>query len=193
MKRLYILGLSFATLAASVAIASGMPLLKDASNAWAKEPIAQQPQRQVQVELELAAQKQVVTRDAQGKKKTSWQPLTKNNTVVQPGDTLRYMVNSKNISERAIDNLAITQPIPQGTMYVLNSAKMGLGSDVAVTYSIDGGKTFTANPTIKIELADGKVETSPAPAEAYTHVRWQFSEVLKPSVAFKSSYQVSVR
>lgn len=193
MKHLYALSLGLVALTASVAIASEVPSFKNSSNAWANEAIAQQPQQKTQVALELAAQKQVVTRDAQGKPKVSWQPLTKNNTVVQPGDILRYIVTSKNVSDRAIQNLAVVQPIPQGTIYILNSATIGLGSNVAVTYSIDGGKSFVANPTIKVKLPNGQTETRPAPPEAYTHVRWIFSETLKPSVAFNSSYQVRVR
>jgi uncharacterized repeat protein (TIGR01451 family) len=106
---------------------------------------------------------------------------------------MRYVVTSTNVSDRAISNLVVTQPIPQRTIYVLNSATLGIAGNVEVTYSIDGGKTFVAQPTIQVKQPDGTVETRPAPAETYTHVRWKFPEALNPAVALNSSYQVKVR
>jgi uncharacterized repeat protein (TIGR01451 family) len=203
MNRWQILGLSLVALTASVAVASEVPAVKNLQAAGTQlvkniqgqgqTPPAQQPQQKALVELELAAQKQVVTQDKEGKLKASWQPLAQENRLVQPGDTIRYIVTSKNVSDRPVSDLSVTQPIPQGTTYVLDSAKLSLAGNIQVAYSIDGGKSFVAQPTIQVKLPDGTIETRPAPAEVYTHVRWEFSEPLNPSVALNSSYQVKVR
>jgi uncharacterized repeat protein (TIGR01451 family) len=204
MKRWQILSLGIVALTASVAVASEVPAVKNLRNAGTQlvqniqgqtpaNPAPPAEQQKSLVELELAAQKQVATRNEKGETQTSWQPLAQNNTVVRPGDVMRYVVTSKNVSDRAISNLVVTQPIPQRTMYVLNSATLGIAGNVEVTYSIDGGKTFVAQPTIQVKQPDGTVETRPAPAETYTHVRWKFPEVLNPAVALNSSYQVRVR
>src|SRR3989442_1364945 len=42
---------------------------------------------------------------------------------------------------------------------------------VRVEYSIDGGKSYSARPTIAV-VQDGKSVEQPAPRERYTHVRW---------------------
>lgn len=153
--------------------------------------VAQTVQRQqAQMQLNLGAAKKVVTKDAQGKPQTVWQTL-KGNVVVLPGDTLRYTVSGENTSDRAVRNFVITQPVPAQTIYVLNSATAPSGTDM--TYSIDNGKTFVKNPTIQVKLPDGKVETRPAPAERYTHIRWKYNTAINPQAAVNAMYQVRVR
>jgi uncharacterized repeat protein (TIGR01451 family) len=199
MKRLHVLSFGIVGLIVSAAVASQIPGLKNvmgegafASGSQTTET-AQNPQEKALVALELAAQKQVLTKDSEGKTKVNWQPLAGENLTVQPGDVVRYVIASKNTGDRAAENFVLTQPVPQGTTYVKDSAKQGLAENVAVTYSIDGGKTYVAQPVIPVTLPDGKVENRPAPLETYTHVRWQFPESLKPSIAMNNSYQVKVR
>jgi hypothetical protein len=100
-------------------------------------------------------------------------------------------LSGENQSDRPIKNLTLNQPIPKGMMYVLKSANM-TNKDAKITYSIDGGRSFVDNPTIKVTLPSGKVETKPAPATAYTHIRLKL-----PSVAAKTTvqatYQTQVR
>lgn len=153
--------------------------------------IAQTVQRQqAQVQLNLGVAKKVLTKDAQGKPQTTWQTL-KGNVVVQPGDTLRYTVIGENTSDRAVRNFTLTQPIPQQTTYVLSSATAP--SNTKMTYSIDNGKTFVDNPTIQVKLPNGKVETRPAPAERYTHIRWKYTTAINAKSAVNATYQVRVR
>lgn len=147
------------------------------------------PQRKVQ--LNLLAQKQVVQKDTQGKQKVTWQAL-QGKGIVQPGDVIRYTVSGANNSDRPIKNLVVTQPIPQRTMYVLNSTTVK-NEGATITYSIDKGKTFVAKPIIRVKLANGKVETQPAPANMYTHVRWKFEQPINPKTAVNAAYQVRVR
>jgi hypothetical protein len=59
--------------------------------------------------------------------------------------------------------------------------------------SIDNGKHFVAKPMIRVKLANGKVETQPAPANMYTHVRWKFEQPISPKTALNAAYQVRVK
>ncbi|WP_017654350.1 hypothetical protein [Fortiea contorta] len=151
--------------------------------------VAQSAKTQGQVELRLQAEKQVVAQDQQGKQSKTWTPL-KGQAVVQPGDVLRYTLLSENKSDRLIKNLTLNQPIPKGMVYVLNS--IDVAKDAKITYSIDGSRTFVENPTVKVTLANGKTETKPAPASAYTHIRLQIPSVAGQATV-KATYQTQVR
>lgn len=157
-----------------------------------REAVAQNLQQEPQVQLTLSAAKQVVTTDSTGKTETTWQPLS-GEVTVQPGDVLRYSLDGKNASDRPVRNLVLTQPIPEQMKYVLNSATGDRATSSEMTYSIDGGKTFVANPTVEVTLPDGTVETQPAPAEVYTHIRWSLSNAIGANASLNVAYQVEVR
>lgn len=150
---------------------------------------AQSPQKQQALKLILAAEKKVLVKDEQGKQKVTWQAL-KEQAVVQPGDILRYTLTGENTSDRPIKNLTLNPPIPQGMVYVLKSANFP--GNAKITYSIDGGRSFVENPTIKLTLPNGKVETQPAPATAYTHIRLKLPLVAAKTTV-KVTYQTQVR
>jgi uncharacterized repeat protein (TIGR01451 family) len=190
MKRLSIVGLG-AIAAISLIPFGGTPLLVKAFNAGSTT--AQNVARQPKVQLNLAAEKKVVQLDEKGKEKVTWQALNQGKAVVNPGDVLRYTVSGANKGNSPAKNLAITQPIPKGMVYVLKSATVASNESSAVTYSIDNGKTFVAQPTVEVVLPSGKVETRPAPAEAYTHVRWTVGNTLAPDAGVNVAYQVKVR
>jgi uncharacterized repeat protein (TIGR01451 family) len=187
MKRFSIASLGAIAVMATIPFVGEMPVLANLKDAGVA--IAQNIQRQPQVQLALGAQKKVV-QNQQGKQQVSWQTL-QGNVVVQPGDVIRYIVSGKNNSDRAVKNLVVTQPIPKQTTYVLTSATVKNGA--SVSYSIDNGKSFVEKPTVQVKLPSGKVETRPAPAELYTHVRWKFVESVAPAAAVNATYQVKVR
>jgi uncharacterized repeat protein (TIGR01451 family) len=191
MPMLKILSLTLATTLSVVAVPvlSGMDFNH---SALAQSRLAQNAQRAQAVQMQLSAQKQVITKDAQGKPQTSWQSMNPAAASVQPGDVLRYTLTSKNQSNQPVKNLVLTQPVPKGTVFVLNSVTAA-AQDTVVLYSIDQGKTFVPQPTIQIRDANGQLVTRPAPAEAYTHVRWQIRQALAPAATLQNSYQVKVR
>ncbi|MBD6617204.1 DUF11 domain-containing protein [Komarekiella sp. 'clone 1'] len=187
MNRVSIAGIGAFALITTVPFVSQIP---GAASFWQSgSAIAQNLKIQPQLQLRLEAQKQVVAKDQQGQQKVSWQSLS-GQAVVQPGDVLRYTLIGENKSDRQVKNLTLNQPIPQGMLYVLKSAN--ITNNAKITYSIDGGRSFVENPTIKVTLPNGKVETKPAPASIYTHIR-----LLVPSVAakttVKATYQTQVR
>jgi uncharacterized repeat protein (TIGR01451 family) len=150
----------------------------------AGQTIAQVMQRP-NVQLNLSAEKLVGNGE-----KASWQAL-KGNVTVNPNDTLRYTVMGQNTGKAAAKKLTMTQPIPKQMTYKLGSSQNT--AQAVTTYSIDNGKSFTAQPLVKVKLADGQEAMRPAPAEAYTHVRWQFGNAINPNSQVKASYEVKVR
>ncbi|MEM6351787.1 MAG: hypothetical protein AAF766_13595 [Cyanobacteria bacterium P01_D01_bin.14] len=143
-----------------------------------------------EVKLTLSAAKQVVTVDNKGGEVIDWEAL-EGQVQVQPGDVLRYTVDGANSGDVPAANLQIVQPVPEQTTYLLGSAKSLTAA--AITYSIDSGATFVEAPMIEVVLPDGTVELQPAPAEAYTHVKWQFDDTLTAADAVEVAYQVRIQ
>ncbi|MEH2165709.1 MAG: hypothetical protein V7K41_03340 [Nostoc sp.] len=187
MKRVSLAGLGAIALVATVPFLSQIP---GVANIWhSGSAVAQNIKTQGQIQLRLEAEKQVVAQDQQGKQSQKWEPL-KGQVVVRPGDVLRYTLSGENKSDRPVKNLTFNQPIPKGMVYVLNSTNVA--KNAKVIYSIDGGRSFVENPTIKVTLPGGKVETKPAPATAYTHIRLQIPS-LAAKTTVKATYQTQVR
>lgn len=189
MKRVSIASLGAVALIAGAAFSSKIPVVANVFEGGAA--IAQNAQKG-QVQLRLEAERKLVKKDAQGNRKVSWQGLN-DGAQVQPGDVLRYSVTGANNGNKAVKNLAINQPIPKGMVFVRNSATVNSNAGAKITYSINGGKTYVKNPTVEVKLANGEVETRPAPDTAYTHVRWNFGESVPAKAAVKGTYQVKVR
>ncbi|QKQ73705.1 DUF11 domain-containing protein [Nostoc sp. TCL240-02] len=187
MKRFSFASLGAFALIATVPFVGQVPGI---ASLWhSTSAVAQNVKTQGQIQLRLEAEKQVIAQDQQGKQSKTWQPL-KGQAVVQPGDVLRYTLSGENKSDRPVKNLILNQPIPKGMVYILKSAIAT--NDTKVTYSIDGGRSFVENPTVKVTLPDGKVETKPAPANVYTHIRLQVPLVPAKKMV-KATYQVQVR
>ncbi|MDF5710265.1 MAG: hypothetical protein PUP90_22005 [Nostoc sp. S4] len=184
-------GISFAGLGAFALIIT-VPFFSQipgVANIWHSESAYAQNIKTQALQLRLEAEKQIIAQDRQGKKSQKWEPL-KGQAVVQPGDVLKYTLSGENQSDRPVKNLTLNQPIPKGMVYVLKSADVT--NNGKISYSIDGGRSFVENPTVKITLPDGKVETKPAPAIAYTHIRLQVPSVAAKTTV-KATYQTQVR
>lgn len=170
MKKIALIGLTALTLFTTVSLGTVSPQLNsfnvgDAAVAQSKP-----------IQLKLDAEKQVI-QEKQGKRSATWQKIASNYAVI-PGEILRYKITAENSSDRTIKNLVVTtQRIPSQMVYVIGSATVSDNAKVDITYSVDNGKTFTKKPTITIKLANGKTQEQPAPAKAYTHVRWKFDQV----------------
>ncbi|MEM8503838.1 MAG: hypothetical protein AAF716_11875 [Cyanobacteria bacterium P01_D01_bin.1] len=187
MKRKFVFGLGIAALMASAPFVANKPVLANLQEFGAA--IAQQI-TQSEVKLVMSAEKQITVLDENGESQVAWEKL-EGEAVVQPNDVLRYAIVTSNEGEVPAKNLVITQPIPEAMTYVIGSEKGNTAAES--TYSIDNGETFVAEPMVEVTLPDGTVEMQPAPAEAYTHVKWTFSEDLESSVAVNVSHEVIVK
>jgi len=175
------LGLAIALpLANQTPVMAGFPQIKEAIAQVAKKPT---------VKLNLTAAKKFIVDSVGGKKQVQWDALTEN-SIVNPGDVLRYTVSSNNTGVTPAKDLTITQPIPDRMTYKVDTASSK--NQAAITYSTDNGETFVAEPKISIEMENGKTIKQPAPAETYTHIRWQFDS-LSPETAITAMYDVEVQ
>jgi uncharacterized repeat protein (TIGR01451 family) len=142
------------------------------------------------VKLVLKVEKKNITKDAKGKEVVNWQDLG-DKAQVTSQDVLRYTVNGNNQGNGAANNLVVNQAISPQMTYIMNSAAGTNGAEI--TYSIDGGKTFVANPIIKVKLNNGQIQERPAPATSYTNIRWKFTKAIDPNAKVQANYQVRVK
>lgn len=110
---------------------------------------------------------------------------------VRPGDQIRYTVELTNAGNSEASLPRAFGPIPTGTAFVAGTASVAEG--LQVEYSIDGGKNYSAQPTIVVKDEDGTQRTVPAPPERYTIVRWTWREPLSAGNQIQVSYQVRVK
>lgn len=186
MKNINMIGLGAIALIATTSFAGVMPGLATLQSR--DTVIAQTAKQDSPVKLVLAAERRPLVAIASGQ--GTWTPITDN---VRPGETIRYVVTASNTSDRIIKNLVVVQPIPKGSVYVLKSATLPSIAGAKLDYSIDGGKTYSENPTIKVKLEDGKIVDRPAPESMYTNVRWNFGERFPAKTVSNATYQVRIR
>jgi uncharacterized repeat protein (TIGR01451 family) len=110
---------------------------------------------------------------------------------VKPGEILEWRIVSSNEGAGAARGYKAVGRIPQGTVFVAGSAEGEAGS--VVTYSIDGGQTFSTQPIVEEKQADGTVKQVPAPASMYTEVRYEWTDELAAGGKLTASYRVRVR
>lgn len=110
---------------------------------------------------------------------------------VQPGEVLEWKIVSENEGTAPAREYKTVGRIPAGTAFVAGSAVSEGGS--VVTYSIDGGKTFSALPVIEEKQPDGTTKKVAAPVSMYTEVRYEWSDKLDAGTALTASYKVRVK
>jgi uncharacterized repeat protein (TIGR01451 family) len=106
---------------------------------------------------------------------------------VLPGDTVRYELRFTNTQTATIRNVVFDNPVPNGMRYVAGSAAADRPR-TQVTYSIDGGRTYSAEPTVQ-RVVDGRRTSVPAPAELYTHIRWMVQGDLLPGARITAEFK----
>ncbi len=109
--------------------------------------------------------------------------------VAKPGDVIRYGLVFTNVTAVPVKNIQFVDPIPAGMVYVLGSA--AADRPVRLEYSIDGGKSYSAQPVIAV-VQDGKTVEQPAPRERYTHVRWTVLGSLAPGAKVTAEFRTQV-
>ncbi|GFO56519.1 hypothetical protein GMSM_35260 [Geomonas sp. Red276] len=137
------------------------------------------------VEIKIRAEKAKVTVAKDGTKSTKM-VLAKSFT---PGEVIHYIVLYRNAGNEDATAAVISDPIPQGTVYIPGSA-----SEVGeVSFSIDGGKSYNrpALLTYQTKTASG-VEKRVASPEEYTNIRWVINRIPAGSQG-KVSFQVKVK
>ena len=111
-------------------------------------------------------------------------------TDVNPGEILDWTLPSENSGNAPALNYKAVGHIPRGTEFVAGSAKADGANAV---YSIDGGKSYSAQPTIEEKQADGSVKRVAAPIAMYTDVRYEWADPLAQGGKLSASYKVRVK
>ena len=111
-------------------------------------------------------------------------------TVVNPGEILDWTMTSENSGNAPALNYKAVGHIPRGTEFVAGSAK---AEGAKAVYSIDGGKSYSPQPTIEEKQADGSVKRVPAPVSMYTDIRYEWVDSLAQGGKLSASYKVRVK
>lgn len=136
-----------------------------------------------EIELKSSVEKVVTYTDSKGVER---ERLAATDTVL-PGDVVIYTITYSNISDKAVDEVVITNPVPDATRYLADSAR---GENTTITFSVDG-KTFTAADELTVTDKDGK--TRPAVADDYAAVRWVFNGELPAGQRGIASFRAQVK
>ena len=107
-----------------------------------------------------------------------------------PGDVIEYRLDFTNLTDGAVSDVVLNDPIPDGLVFVPGSVTASR-EDVRVEYSIDGGASWSEQPTVEVEV-EGQTVTRPAPADAYTHVRWTITGAVNPGAQISARFRALV-
>jgi uncharacterized repeat protein (TIGR01451 family) len=107
--------------------------------------------------------------------------------AVMPGDVVRYQLHFTNVTGAAIRGVVFNNPLPAGLRYDAGSAAADR-DDVAIEFSIDGGKRYAAQPMVEVEV-DGQRVERPAAPELYTHVRWTVKGQVLPGAQVRAEFR----
>jgi uncharacterized repeat protein (TIGR01451 family) len=110
---------------------------------------------------------------------------------VMPGETLDWTIISQNEGTAPAREYKTVGQIPKGTTFIAGSATAD--GTANVSYSIDNGKSYAAQPTIEEKQADGSTKRVAAPASMYTQVRYEWADPLADGGKLNASYKVRVK
>ncbi len=102
-------------------------------------------------------------------------PLEK--VSVKPGERITWSILATNSGDSAAAHLIPQGRIPAGTAFVAGTAVAPPGDHVE--YSLDNGKTWSANPTVVVKTPAGPQTRNADPA-TFTQIRWVSEHALAP-------------
>jgi uncharacterized repeat protein (TIGR01451 family) len=106
------------------------------------------------------------------------------NGITKPGQRVRYTIVAHNTGDRPAANLAPVVKIPAGERYVDGSA----GSNAE--YSVDGGKTWSAGPMVRVTNPGGATTVRRALPSEFDAIRWMAPAALAPGARATFAYDV---
>ncbi len=131
-----------------------MSLLAIAGGAWAQQGT---------LRLEHKAEQTESFTDTDGVERTR---LVEAGRVL-PGEPIQFTVTYTNTGAEPLENITITNPVPDHMGYVEGSAT---GDETSITFSVDGGTNFDVSQNLAVTDEEGTLRR--ATAADYTHVRW---------------------
>lgn len=109
-------------------------------------------------------------------------------SLVKSGEILDWTITSVNEGNAPASEYKAIGKVPAGTQFVAGSAKAD--GAVAVTFSIDNGKSFSATPKVDERQADGTIKKVAAPVSMYNQIRYEWSAPLNQGEKLNASYKV---
>jgi uncharacterized repeat protein (TIGR01451 family) len=109
-------------------------------------------------------------------------------TLVKTGEIIDWNITSINEGNAPAREYKAIGAIPSGMQLIAGS--VSADGTASVTYSIDNGKSFLAEPTIDEKQADGSVKRVPAPVSMYTQIRYEWTDPLNQGARLNASYRV---
>lgn len=150
----------------------------------AAAPLASAQVPRVEVRVDVA--REVVRVGEDGTRTVALEPVE----VTRPGDVLVYTVRATNVGDAPAVAPRVDDPIPSGTVLLVDSVALEGPRPHA---SLDGGRTWTSFPAFETRTReDGTTLQVPAPAEAYTHLRWTWDGALAPGSSADLEFKVRV-
>jgi uncharacterized repeat protein (TIGR01451 family) len=157
-----------------VVLAAAFVVPSAAMSATAKPP----------VDLKLTGA--VVSKGADGKPVET--PIEKG--APKPGDVIKYTIVATNDGKLPAKTFTPADKIPTGTTYVPGSA---VGNAARIEFSIDGGKTWSVAPLVKVVAKDGSTTERPASPSTFTAIRWIAATPLAPKASATYAFEVRVK
>jgi uncharacterized repeat protein (TIGR01451 family) len=108
--------------------------------------------------------------------------------TVKSGEIMNWTITSTNEGNAPAREYKAVGAIPAGTQIVAGS--VSADGSAKVTYSIDNGRSFSAQPTIEEKQPDGSTKRVPAPTSMYTQIRYEWADPLNEGARFSAFYKV---
>ena len=108
--------------------------------------------------------------------------------TVKSGELMNWTITSTNEGNAPAREYKATGVIPPGTQVVPGS--VSADGSAKVTYSIDHGRSFSAQPTIDERQPDGSTKKVPAPTSMYTQIRYEWTDPLNEGAKLSAFYKV---
>ena len=128
----------------------------------------------------------LVTKAADGR--TTMTPVE--HSQPKAGDEIEYDIVASNAGTTPALRLVPVGRIPAGTAYVDGSAK---APRARAEFSLDGGKTWSASPTVTVKGPSGAPVVKKADPSLYTAVRFVTDGAVAPRASIAYTYEVRVK
>jgi len=112
-------------------------------------------------------------------------------SIVKSGEILDWTITSANDGNAAAHDYKTVGEVPPGTEFIAGSATAD--GTATVAYSIDHGKSFSAQPMVDERQPDGTLTKVAAPVSMYTEIRYEWADPLDQNGRLVASYKVRLR
>jgi uncharacterized repeat protein (TIGR01451 family) len=134
--------------------------------------------------VQSTAETEVEVINSAGRKEKKRQPVA----LAIPGSQVIYTTRFTNKGAKPAGNVVVDNPIPKNTVFVSGSA---FGASTAITYSVNGGKSYDLPNKLKISIPGGTARQ--AEPREYTHIRWRYVGELPPGKQGEVGFRVIIK